>query len=161
MVGGLSDVTESTLHPRIDVKKSKIQNIHICTLIPLLFMYEALGWIIRVPNIYPTHILYLACHLTVPTRVNGLGVCFVYIPKVSTTFSSVSARNLPLIFSKALNWWPFVALLTICEYGANKVKEQYFEKKKHYDISVIIQKLFSLLRYECTCVTWSNTFKNY
>jgi len=34
----------------------------------------------------PYPILYLAYHLTVPTRIDSLGVCFVYIPKVSTTF---------------------------------------------------------------------------
>jgi len=42
-------------------------------------MYEALGWFfyLRVPYINPIPILYLAYHLTVPTRVKGLGVCFV------------------------------------------------------------------------------------
>jgi len=36
-----------------------------------------------------------------------------------------------------------VALLIVCEFGANKVKEQYFEKKI-IDIYVFIQKLFPL-----------------
>jgi len=94
-------------------------------------MYQVLRWLFRVPYIYPTPILNLAYHLTVPTRVDGSGVCFV------RDISSVSAKNLPLIFFKAVNWWPLVALLTICEYGANKFKNNIL--KKHYDIPVLFK----------------------
>jgi len=96
MVGELSDITESKLQPRcIHVNWSKIQNIRISTLIPLLFTYEALGWLVRVPYIYPVPILYLTYHLTVPTRVGNMGVCFVYIPKVSTIFNQSALRIFP------------------------------------------------------------------
>jgi len=86
MVCGLRDVTESTLQPRcIHVNYSKIQHTFLCIYsLALHVRYEALGWLIQVTNVYPIPILHLAYHLTFPTRVDGLGVCFVCIPKVST-----------------------------------------------------------------------------